>query len=94
MPRHTPPADLEVCDLCGAYVANKPQHVYWHSRITPVLDAHENDDAQTVTLPAVRDSIGPRRRPPQIVAELLEGAELTRLLLAELARAEADEADQ
>lgn len=58
-----------------------------------VEDDRDEDNAPTLRIPPVRDSIGARRRPPApVVAELLEHAELTRALLEELSRYDEDDA--
>jgi hypothetical protein len=85
--------------VCGAALPGTParcerppRHDGLHSG---TLRWSDPDEAPTERLPPIRESIGPRRRPPELVARDLtaaDRAELLRLMAAELEKD--DQADE
>lgn len=68
-------------------------HDGYHSCLV-VWSPQLEDHAPTLRIPPVRESIGPRRRPPApMVAELSERVDLLRALVDELAGYDDDQAD-
>jgi hypothetical protein len=91
VPHHSP----EVCGVAGpsgATCERPPAHQGAHGGMAWVRWAETySDDAPTLKLPPVRESVGPRRRPPEpIVRELRERTEFLAALVEELAAYDED----